>query len=160
MNEQLDTYSIREKNLWFEFLTDLAVALYYWPGAVRLMMAGDEALRGGAMVGLITSTVIVAIVVTGALSIFLHTQQKPEPMDERDYMILAQGSLLAGRVLVGCLIVVIGLVVIEEIPGPYTSHIRFFTLSPLVMAHLLLVSLMLWSMTSTVARLFCYRRGF
>jgi hypothetical protein len=160
MKEQLDTYSTREKNLWFEFLTDLAVALYYWPNAIRLMMFGDEALRGGAMIGLITSTVVIAIVVSGALSIFLHTQQKPEPMDERDYMIAARSSLYAGRVLVACLIVVIGMLVIEEIPGPYTSHFEFFQLSPLVLAHLLLVSLMLWSMTSSIARLFFYRRGY
>ncbi|MGV3591164.1 MAG: hypothetical protein ACO1PZ_05700 [Gammaproteobacteria bacterium] len=157
MNEQID-YSIREKNLWFDFLSDLAVALYYWPAAIRLMLAGDDALRSGAMVGLITSTVIWAIVVTGAMSIFLHTRQKPEPMDERDYMIAARASLLAGRVLVACLLALIGLVVFREMTD--AAQLDVFPLSPLVIAHLLLVSLMLWSMTSSVARLFFYRRGY
>lgn len=160
MAEQQDTYSIREKNLWFEFLTDVAVALYYWPSAVRLMLAGDEALRGSAMVGLITNTVIVAIVVSVALSIFLHTQQKPEPMDERDYVILSRSSLLAGRVLVACLIVFIGIVVLQEMPGPDATRVELLPLSPLVMAHLLLVALMLWSLTSSITRLFYYRRGY
>ena len=157
MEEQLDTYSVREKNLWFELLSDVAVALYYWPGAIRLMMQGDEALMSSAMAGLIARTVIWAIVVATALSIFLHTQTKPEPMDERDYMIAARGSMLAGRVLVGCLIALIGVVVFREMTQ--AAQLDAFPLSPLVMAHLLLVSLMLWSMTSSVARLFYYRRG-
>jgi hypothetical protein len=160
VTEQLDTYSTREKNLWVELLTDVAVGLYYWPQAIRLMMAGDEALRGGAMVNLIVSTVMWAIFVSAALAVFLHTQKKAEPMDERDYMIAARSSLLAGRVMVGCVVALICLVVIEEIPGGYTSHLTFFTLSPLVMAHLLLVTLIGWSLTSTIARLYYYRRGY
>src|SRR5690606_22324940 len=115
MKEQLDTYSIREKNLWFELLSNAAAALDYWPKAAQLILAGDEALRSSAMAGLIASTVVWAIVVTTALSIFLHTQQKPEPMDERDYMIAARGSHLAGRVLVACLLVIIGLIVFREL---------------------------------------------
>lgn len=158
MKEQLDTYSIREKNLWFEFLSDVAVALYYWPKAVQLILAGDEALRSGAMAKLIVSTVGLAIVVVIALSIFLHTQQKPEPMDERDYMIAARASHLAGRVLVACLLAVIGLIVFREMTD--AAQLDVFPLSPLVIAHLLLVSLMLWSMTRSAARLFFYRRGY
>lgn len=158
MKEQVDTYSIREKNLWFEFLSDVAIALYYWPKAIQLMLAGDDALRSGAMANLIASTVVWAIVVVTALSIFLHSQQKPEPMDERDFMIAARGSHLAGRVLVACLLVVIGLIVFRELTD--AAQLDVFPLRPLVIAHLLLVSLMLWSMTSTVARLFFYRRGY
>ncbi|HEY0962497.1 MAG TPA: hypothetical protein VGE69_09075 [Pseudomonadales bacterium] len=158
MNDHADTYSIREKNLWFEFLSDIAIALYYWPKAIPLMLAGDDALRSGAMANLIASTVVWAIVVTTALSIFLHTQRKPEPMDERDYLIAARGSHVAVRMLVACVLVVIGLIVFRELTD--AAQLDVFPLSPLVIAHLLLVSLMLWSMTSTIIRLFCYRRGY
>jgi hypothetical protein len=160
VTEQLDTYSTREKNLWVELLTDIAVALYYWPQALRLMLAGDDALRGGGMVSLIISTVLWAIFVGAALAVFLHTQKKPEPMDERDYMIAARSSLLRGRVQTSCIVALIALVVIQEIPGDYTSHLEFFTLSPLVMAHLLLVTLMSGSFADTIARLYYYRRGY
>ena len=160
MKEQLDSYSTREKNLWFELLVDLGVGLYYWPSAVRLMMAGDDALRGGPMAALLLKTMMAAIFFGIALSVFLHKQEKPEPLDERDQMIKARSSLIAERMLIGCLIAVIGLVVIQELPGPYTSHLVFLTLTPLVMAHLLLVSLMVWSFTSVIARLYYYRRGY
>lgn len=160
MKEQLDSYSTREKNLWFELLVDLGVGLYYWPNAVRLMLAGDDALRGAPMAGLLLKTVMAAVFFVVALSVFLHKQETPEPMDERDHMIKARSSLIAERVLIGCLIALIGLVVVQELPGPYTSHFIFLTLSPLVMAHLLLVSLMAWSFTSVLARLYYYRRGY
>jgi len=35
-----------------------------------------------------------------------------------------------------------------------------FQLTPLIIAHLLLVVLMLASFTGTLSRLFCYRRGY
>lgn len=158
MNEQIDSFSIREKNLWFEFLVDVAVALYYWPKALGLMWAGDAALRDGA-VGLITSTVIWAIVVSTVLSAFLHTQQKPEPKDERDYIIDARSSLLSGRVLTMGVLVIMGNVVIQEMVGEWAVGRGLFVLTPLLIAHLLLVVLMLASMTDKVSRLYFYRRG-
>jgi hypothetical protein len=157
MKEQLDDYSVREKNLWFEFLVDVAVALYYWPKAFGLMVAGDEALRGSAMVGLITSTVIMAIVVSGALSIFLHTQQKPEPKDERDYMIDARSSLVSGRVLVIGMLAIIGSIVFREMVD--AAALDVFALTPLLIGHLLLVVLMLASMIGRTVKLYLYRKG-
>ncbi len=157
MNELLDDYSIREKNLWFQFLVDVAVALYYWPKAFGLMVAGDEALRGGAMVGLIVSTVIWAIVVSGALSIFLHTQQKPEPKDERDYMIDARSSLVSGRVLTVGILAIIGSIVFREMADSATLDV--FVLTPLLLAHLLLVVLMFASMIGSLVKLYFYRKG-
>ncbi|MDY6983901.1 MAG: hypothetical protein SV422_12500 [Pseudomonadota bacterium] len=167
MKEQPDTYSIREKNLWFEFLVNLAVGIYYWPQALRLMTMGDDALRGSAMIGLIASTVVVAVAVSIALSIFLHAQQKPEPMDERDFTIEARASVLASRVLVTCVFVIIGHLVMQELATrldgepvsvvPFTSY--SLTLSPLVLAHALLIAVMLWSFVGTVTRLYFYRRG-
>jgi hypothetical protein len=163
MKEQLDDYSIREKDLWFELIVDITVALFYWPQAFRLMAAGDGAMRGDAMVGLITSTVVIAIVVSTLLSIFLHTQQKPEPMDERDYMIAARSSLLASRVLVVCLFALIGHLVMSEFSSDTIPGIQWMgylpDISPLVIAHLLLVAIMARSFTGTVARLYFYRKG-
>ena len=159
MKEELDTYSTREKNLWFEYLTDIAVALYYWPNAIRLMLAGDEALRGGAMVGLITSTVIVAIVVSGALSIFLHAKQKPEPKDERDYIIEARASLWSARVLVAGMLSIMGNIVVQEMIGEQAVGRVLFALSPLLIAHLMLVTLMVASLVGTSVKLYLYRKG-
>jgi hypothetical protein len=159
MKEQLDSYSTREKNLWFEFLVDIAVAIYYWPKAIALMLAGDGALRGGAMVGLITSTVILAIVISGALSIFLHTKQKPEPMDERDHMIQARASLWSGRVLVVGMLSIMGNIVLQEMIGEQAVGRGVFGLTPLLIAHLMLVMLMVASLVGTSVKLYLYRKG-
>lgn len=159
MKERLGDFSIREKNLWFEFCVDVVVALYYYPNAFALMMAGDGALMGAPMVGLITTTVILAIIVRGVLSAFLHTQVKPEPKDERDHLIDARGSLFAGRVLVAANVFLIGLLVLQQIADGARVGGVLLMLTPLVIAHLLLVALMLAAMTHTVTRLVCYRRG-
>ncbi len=161
MKELLDDYSVREKNLWFQFLVDVAVALYYWPKALSLMLRGDEALRGAAMVGLITSTVIWAIVISVVLSIFLHTQQKPEPKDERDHLIDARSSLLSGRVLVSGMLIIMGNIVFQETFGERMGGRALFTgtMSPLLIAHLLLVVLMVASMVGTSAKLYLCRKG-
>jgi hypothetical protein len=159
MKEVLGDFSIREKNLWFELLVDVVVALYYYPKAFRLMMAGDQALSGTFMVGLITSTVILAIIVSSVLSVFLHTQTKPEPKDERDRLIEAHSGLLANRVLVGGVLLIMAYVVLQELAGDIARSRALFTLTPLVIAHLLLVALMLSSMTNSIAKLVSYRRG-
>lgn len=160
MKQLLGDFSVREKNLWFELLLDLAVALYYWPKAFLLMRAGDAALAGKAMVSLIVSTVFAAIMFSIVLSVLLHAQQKPEPMDERDLAIAARGKVWAGRVLVFGILAIIAQIVLQEMAVPFVSVRNPFQLTPLIIAHLLLVALMLASFTSSLTRLFCYRRGY
>jgi hypothetical protein len=160
MRERLGDFSIREKNLWIEFLVDIGVALYYWPKAFALMRAGDALVRGVGMVDLIINTVMLAIFIGVVLSVFVHTQQKPEPMDERDYLIAARSSVWSGRVLVACIVLIMGYAVIQELGGAVIAGRALLTLTPLLIAHLLLVALMLSSMTASLLKLYFYRLGY
>ena len=160
MRERLCDLSIRGKNLGFYLLVDLAVAIYYYPQVLRLLVAGDEALYGPAMVNLIIKTVFVAIVVSTVLSVYLHNQQKPEPMDERDLAIRARGKLWAGHVLVWCLVLLIGQIILQEMSGQWFTALPVLMLTPLIIAHLLLVVLMLASLCDNLVRLSGYRRGY
>lgn len=158
--EFLRHFSTREKNLWSEFLVDLAAGLYYYPKMIALIARGDDALTGAAMVGLITSTVMVAIFAGVIVSVFLHLEAKPEPLDERDHLFRARGNQVAYLVLVGCIVLIMGHVVISELMPRMAGNPLPFELTGVVIAHLLLVSLFLSSVAKTLVMLFFYRRGY
>jgi hypothetical protein len=154
----LGELSIREKNLWVELLVDVIVALYYYPKMFLLITAGDAALTGERMVNLIISTVMLAIFVAVALAALLHEKQQPEPKDERDLVIDNRGSVLFGRMLLACVLFIMGMIVMQEMSiGRQLEWL--IALSPLVIAHLLLFTLMISSTTSSVLKLVLYRRG-
>lgn len=154
--ERLGDFSAREKHLWFELLVDIGVALYYYPKAFHLLMAGDGALSGEVMTDLVVNTVMLAIGLSIALAILLHMQDKPEPKDERDYMIEARSNGWYSRFLIGGVMAVMGVIVMQEFtlwPGDW------FVATPLVLAHLLLLVLMLASMLNSILKLLMYRTG-
>src|SRR5687767_2691091 len=155
--EILGDLSVREQKLWCELAADIAVGLYFYPKAFLLMRAGDAALTGKAMVGLITVTVIWAIIVSSVLAVLLKSNEKPEPMDERDYLIENKAGLWFGRTLVFCVIGVIGLIVIQELMVDLGWML--YTMTPMGIALHLLFSLMLASLVDSIAKLYCYRRG-
>ena len=156
-----DEISGREQKLWFELLVDVVIGLYFYPKAFALMAAGDEALTGRAMTNLIIGTVswaIIIIIIGAALATLFKLQHKPEPKDERDLLIEISTGRWFGRMLVFCLLGIIGLIVVQAMA--VDIGIRFVTLTPLGIALLLLFSLMLASLVDSVAKLYCYRRGF
>ena len=153
-----DDISVREKKLWFELVVDIAVGLYFYPKAFALMIAGDAALTGRAMVELIVGTIVWVIIISVVLGRLLKCDQKPEPKDERDRLIENITGRWFGRTLVLCLLGVIGLIVVQATAADVGSLL--FTLTPLGIALLLLFSLMLASLVDSIAKLYCYRRGF
>lgn len=157
IKDRLGDFSIREKNLWFELLVDIAVALYYYPRMFVLLRRGDGALTGAVMTDVIINTVMLAIGVSVVISIFLHAQQKPEPRDERDYMIEARSNLWFSRLLVLGVLAVIGTVVFHQF-NPWSAE-ALLPLTPLVIAHCLLFVLMVASMVNSVLKLAMYRLG-
>jgi hypothetical protein len=156
-----DEISVREKKLWFEFVVDVVVGLYFYPQAFVLMAAGDAALTGRAMTGLIMGTVTWAIIASIGLALVFRTREKPEPKDERDRLIEITTGRWFGRVLVLCLLGIIGLVVVQAMAVDIDTQLfaQSFALTPLGIALLLLFSLMLASLTDSIMKLYCYRRG-
>lgn len=162
MKTLLSKMSVREKNLWAELLVDVVVGLYYLPKMFVLLQGGERALTGGAMAGLVTSTVLVGIMagVAAAVLLGLLSQDKDaEPLDERDHSFLARGNLVAYVTLVAGVVLIISQVVIFELM-PELWQERGIPLSPVAIANLLLVALVLSSVVKVAAQLFSYRRGY
>ena len=158
--EFLNNFSTREKNLWSELLVDVVVALYYFPKMFFMLRAGDAALTGSAMAGLVTSTIIVAIIAGAIVSVFLHMEAKPETVDERDHLFLARGNKVAYIILVACVVAIMGNIVVLEMLPAFARERNWFDPTPVAIAHLLLVSLVLSSGGKTIIQLLCYRRGY
>ncbi len=149
--------SVREQKLWLELVVDVAVGLYFYPRAFALVAAGDAALTGNVMTGLIIGTVTWAIIISVALSLVVGTQHKAEPRDERDFLIESRTGRWFGRILVLGILGIIGLIVVQAMAADASTVL--FALTPLGIAILLLFCLMLASLVDSVAKLYCYRRG-
>ena len=158
VRELLGDISVREQKLWFELVVDVAVGLYFYPKAFVLMAAGDAAFTGKAMTGLIIGTVTWAIIVSVVLSLVFKLNQKSEPKDERDHYIEHTSGRWFGRVLVFCVVGIVGLIVVQAMAADLSEQL--FTLTPLGIALLLLFSLMFASLVDSIVKLYCYRRGF
>lgn len=157
MRERLGDFSVREKNLWFELLLDVVIAIYYYPRVFKLILQDSGALTGSAVVDLLINTVMLAIIVSALLSVLLHTQKKPEPKDERDYIIDAKCDYCFSRMLMFGVLFVMGWIVLQQF-NPWPER-NLFELTPLVIAHLLLFVVMISSMVHSVLKLMLYRLG-
>jgi len=155
----LSNMSARELNLWAELLINILVALYYFPIAFRLMQKDEWILATGAMIGLAISTIILAIVVGIAISIPICIWKKPVKKDERDYQFSARGSMIAYAALFFFVMLIIGQAMFEGLCPGIASKLGLIT-NPLIIAHLLLLSLMFSSTIKSVVQLFFYRRGY
>ena len=150
--------SVREKKLWLELVVDIAIGLYFYPKAFALMLAGDAALTGKAMANLIMGTVMWAITVSIVFAVVFKSNEKTEPKDERDYLIEIMSGRWFGRILVVCLMTIVGFIVVQAMAADVGPPL--LTLTPLGIALLLLFSLMLASLVDSVVKLRSYRRGF
>lgn len=154
----LDDMSVREKHLWVEVIVDIVVAVYYFPKLFGLFILGDEALTGPPMFNLIIQTVGLAIILAGIIGVILLRQEKTAPKDEREKQFYARANLIAYRVLLICICGLMGQIVMSEIfAGGRQS---FLVLTPVIIANLLMIAIILAEMSKSVMRLFYYRRGY
>ncbi len=154
----LSDMSVTEKKLWAELFVDIVVALYYFPKMFVLIRTGDTVLSA-EMAALVVRTIIVAIVVGIAVSVLLRVWQESQRPDERDIQFSARGTLIANGALVAFVVLIMGQLVVEGL-FPGLAGKLGVTAKPLIIAHLLLLSLLFSSVIKAVAQLFLYRRGF
>jgi Na+/alanine symporter len=155
----LSEMATRERNLWAELLVDLVVALYYLPKMFTLISSDQAYLTNPAMAGLIVKTIILAIIAGILAGILLRPGKNPQKEDERDYQFSARGCLIANRVLIICVIVIMGHLAFAGL-FPRLAAARGLDIPPMMVAHLLLISLILSSSIKSVAQLVYYRRGY
>ena len=151
----------RELNLWAEFLVNIVVALYYFPKAFRLIEENPISTLQFSirLSGLVVSTIVLTIIVSIILGIIVEVWKKPAKKDERDYAFSARGSMIAYMALFFFVSIVIGQVIFQDF-FPETATRLGLMASPLIIAHLLLLSLMFSSTIKCVVQLFFYRRSF
>lgn len=151
----------RELNLWGELLLNIIIALYYFPGAFRLIKEDKWTLEedSGAVIGLIVGTIILAIIAGALISILISIWRKPAKKDERDYRFSARGSMIAYVSLSIFVALIIGQVMFEGLL-PQIALKWWIITSPLIIAHLLMLSIMFSSTIKSVVQLFFYRRGY
>ena len=155
----LSDLSNRELNLWAELLVNIIVALYYFPNAFRLMKTNEWTPTGGAMIGLVVSTIILAIIISIVLAILVSIWKKPAKKDERDYIFSARGSMIAYMALFIFVAIIIGQLMFQGL-FPEAAARLDLTADPAIIAHFLLLSLMFSSTIKCVAQLVSYRRGY
>jgi len=155
----LENLSIREKGLWAEVLVNALVAVYYFPKAIALMAQGDALLRGREMAGLVTSTIVLAIVMSTIVFGAIHIKGEAEDRDERDLQIEAQGNLLAYRVLCGFLVLILGQIVLWEYFDAAGIGTLLKEAGSLVVGHMILLTMMFASVIKVAVQLYHYRRG-
>jgi hypothetical protein len=162
----LDSLSQRERSIWIELFIDVVVMVWYLPKAWYLLLQGDEALMGRAMGGLITETIGFAIVLAIAVNIVVEVvlsgqkgEKKVEPRDERDAQFELRSYRFGYHALIMFVVTIIGYVVIlEYYPGLIEK--TGVTLSPVIIAHYLLLCVFLASLIKSGTLLFYYRRGY
>lgn len=156
--------SAREKILWSELLVDVIVAAYYLPLMFGLIALGDDALTGAPMAKLIFNTIGLAIICSlfmSAALYLLNLNEVPAREDELEKVFGARSTLGAYRVLFVCIIAIMWQVLMTELAlGLGVSYLVLLPLTPVVMANLLLLSLILASTTKSLMQLFYYRRGY
>lgn len=154
----LTNMSTTEKNVWAELIVDFVVALYYFPKMFSLIRAGNLALIP-IMAVLIVKAVILAIVVGILVAILLQDWREPKRIDERDLQFSARGTLIANRALVIFIFLIIGQLVFEGLFPGLRGQLCSLMAKPLIIAHLLLLSLLFSSVIKSIAQLFLYRRA-
>ena len=149
--------STTEKNLWGELFVDLVVALYYFPKTFSLIRAGETALIP-VMAGVVVTSIILAIIVGTAVAILLRAWREPKRKDERDLQFSARGTLIAYRALAVFVALIMGQLVFEGLFPGLRGQLAILT-KPLLIAHLLLLSLLFSSAAKSATQLFLYRRA-
>ena len=150
----------RELDLWGELLLNIIIALYYFPGAFRLIKEDKWRLEdSGAVIGLIAGTIVLAIIAGALITILISIWRKPAKKDERDYRFSARGSMIAYVSLSIFVMLIIGQVLFEGLL-PQVALKWWIITSPLIIAHLLMLSIMFSSTIKSVVQLFFYRRGY
>jgi hypothetical protein len=150
--------SAREKNLWSELLVDVLVAVYYFPNAFRLIHKGRGAINNPAMAGLVIMSIVIAVFVSIVMSIVLRVWREPNIKDERDYQFMSRGAIIAYWTLLVFIGMIIGQLAFEGLYPGIAERI-WITTTPIIIAHLLMLSWMFSSVIKTSIQLFFYRRG-
>ena len=149
----LNNYSNRELNIWAELAIDILLALYFFPKIFPLIIDGQ--IYSDALVGIIATTILIAIIYSIFVFGAINTLTKKEEKDERDYIYELKSYRISNIIYqVSIFILISQIVVFNPIN---TKPLPDFT-APMI-AMLLLIITLLSSTGKSLSQLFNYRKS-
>jgi len=146
----LNNYSNRELNIWAELALDILVSLYFFPKIFPLIIDGQ--LYSDALVGIIATTILIAIIYSIFVFGAINALTKKEEKDERDYIYELKSYRISNLIYQVSIFILISQIVVFN-PKPLPD----FT-APMI-AMLLLIIILLSSTGKSLTQLFNYRKN-
>ena len=148
----LNNYSNRELNIWAELILDILVSFYFFPKIFPLIIDGQ--LYSEALVGIIATSIILAIVYSIVVFGAINALTKREEKDERDYIYELKSYKISYYLSYGGILGIICLIVFNAL---YQENIGLLTLPKIAM--ILLIIALLSSTGKSLTQLFNYRKN-
>ena len=148
----LNNYSNRELNIWAELALDILVSVYFVFRIYPLII--NDQFYSEALVHIILSTVIIAIIYSIIIFGTINTLTKREEKDERDYIYELKSYKISNNIYQISNYLIIGVIIFNAL---YQEN--FGELTPQKIAMILLIITLLSSTGKSLTQLFNYRKN-
>ena len=148
----MNNYSNRELNIWAELILDILVSFYFFPKIFPLIIDGQ--LYSDALVGIIATSIILAIVYSIVVFGAINALTKREEKDERDYIYELKSYRISNIISQVSIYLLISLIVFNPI-----NQVRLNEFTAPMIAMLLLIITLLSSTGKSLTQLFNYRKN-
>ena len=153
----LNNYSNRELNMWARLTLDILVSVYFIskisPLIINYQFYSNELMRD-ALVPIILTTVVIAIIYSIIVFGTINTLTKREEKDERDYIYELKSYKISNNIFQISNYLVIGVIIFNAL---YQGN--FGELTPPKIAMILLIIAVLSSTGKSLTQLFNYRKN-
>ena len=153
----LNNYSNRELNIWARLTLDILVSVYFIskisPLIINYQFYSNELMRD-ALVPIILTTVVIAIIYSIIVFGTINTLTKREEKDERDYIYELKSYKISNNIYQISNYLVIGVIIFNAL---YQEN--FGELTPQKIAMILLIITLLSSTGKSLTQLFNYRKN-
>ena len=153
----LNNYSNRELNMWARLTLDILVSVYFIskisPLIINYQFYSNELMRD-ALVPIILTTVVIAIIYSIIVFGTINTLTKREEKDERDYIYELKSYKISNNIFQISNYLVIGVIIFNAL---YQGN--FGELTPPKIAMILLIIAVLSSTGKSLTQLFNYRKS-
>ena len=148
----LNNYSNRELNIWAELILDILVSFYFFPKIFPLIIDGQ--LYSDALIGIIATTILIAIIYSIFVFGAINTLTKREEKDERDYIYELKSYRISYYLSQGGILGIIFLIAYNAV---YQENIGLLTLPKIAMIFFIIA--VLSSTGKSLTQLFHYRKS-
>jgi len=153
----LNNYSNRELNMWARLSLDILTSVYFIskisPLIINYQFYSNELMRD-AIVPIILTTVVIAIIYSIIVFGTINTLTKREEKDERDYIYELKSYKISNNIYQISNYLIIGVIIFNAL---YQEN--FGELSPQKIAMILLIIALLSSTGKSLTQLFNYRKS-